>query len=175
MVDTGVEGSDAMRWESDDLINLFASCFATTYQTKLVGGGEEPSYQPAEHGAEFHQIVFTRDYFSSALHEVAHWCVAGEQRRQMIDYGYWYEPDGRDREQQHLFQQVEVEPQALELIFSDACGLSFRPSLDNLGADDSAAGSDYIDFSTAIASRAAWFRDEGLPDRAQKFLRSLQN
>src|SRR3546814_2809228 len=50
---------------------------------------------------------------------VAHWCLAGAARRRQDDYGYWYAADGRDLEQQHLFEQVEVKPQALELLFSD--------------------------------------------------------
>src|SRR3546814_12851389 len=63
---------------------------------------------------------------------VAHWCLAGAARRRQDDYGYWYAADGRDLEQQHLFEQVEVKPQALELLFSDVCGLNFCVSVDNL-------------------------------------------
>ncbi len=36
------------------------------------------------------------DFFASALHEISHWCVAGKARREQVDFGYWYCPDGRD-------------------------------------------------------------------------------
>src|SRR5690606_31386666 len=81
-----------------------------------------------------------RDYFRSALHEVAHWCVAGAERRTREDYGYWYAPDGRDATQQANFLHVEVMPQALELLFCAACGHDFRVSLDNLDGEAGESG-----------------------------------
>jgi elongation factor P hydroxylase len=80
-----------------------------------------------------HLLWYREDYFASALHEVAHWCIAGEQRRQQLDFGYWYAPDGRSPEQQGAFEAVEYKPQALEWFFSLACGYRFRLSADNLG------------------------------------------
>ncbi len=53
-------------------------------------------------------------FYASALHEIAHWCIAGENRCQQVDYGYWYEPNGRSEERQFEFEKVEVKPQALE-------------------------------------------------------------
>jgi elongation factor P hydroxylase len=100
-----------------------------------VGGGEEPEYIPATDRNSEHKIIFTRDYFASALHEVAHWCIAGEQRRLLPDYGYWYAPDGRTVDQQKKFEQVEAKPQALEWLFSRACGSPFKLSVDNLSSD----------------------------------------
>jgi elongation factor P hydroxylase len=119
--------------DSQQLITLFNEVFLGSYNTRLVGGASEPEYIPASGSDSCHQIVFTRDYSSSALHEVAHWCVAGNSRRQQHDYGYWYVPDGRSVEQQQAFEKVEVKPQALEWLFSQACGLKFRVSADNLG------------------------------------------
>lgn len=58
--------------------------------------------------------------------------IAGEQRRLLPDLGYWYAPDGRTAEQQALFEQVEIKPQAIEWLFSKAFGRKFRVSLDNL-------------------------------------------
>ena len=52
--------------------------------------------------------------------------------RLLADLGYWYAPDGRTREQQALFEQVEVKPQAIEWLFATAFGRKFRVSLDNL-------------------------------------------
>jgi elongation factor P hydroxylase len=114
---------------------LFNRTLGASYATRLVRGGEEPEYIPASDTDGFHQIVFTHDYFSSALHEMAHWCVAGEQRRLQHDYGYWYAPDGRTEQQQADFERVEVKPQALEWLFSVACGIRFRVSADNLESD----------------------------------------
>ncbi len=34
------------------------------------------------------------------------------------DLGYWYAPDGRIEEQQALFEQVEIKPQAIEWLFA---------------------------------------------------------
>ena len=53
-------------------------------------------------------------------------------RRKQVDYGYWYEPDGRDHVQQQAFEQVEVKPQALEWLMALACGVPFEVSCDNL-------------------------------------------
>lgn len=120
---------------SDVLIRLFNQTFSNSHRTRLVGGGKEPEYIPATNDIDDHRIIFTQDYFSSALHEVAHWCIAGEQRRQQVDYGYWYAPDGRTPEQQQQFEKVEVKPQAIEWLFSRSCGIRFRLSADNLTSD----------------------------------------
>ncbi|MFT6220624.1 MAG: elongation factor P hydroxylase [Candidatus Endobugula sp.] len=117
---------------SNDLIVLFEQTFLDSHCTRLVGGGEEPEYIPAIDLDSKHKIIFTHNYFASALHEIAHWCIAGEQRRQLPDYGYWYAPDGRTVNQQKNFEQVEAKPQALEWLFSRACGSPFKLSADNL-------------------------------------------
>ena len=121
--------------EADVLCSIFESCFAETMRTRLLGGGEEPLYQPAESSDDYHRIIFRSDYAASALHEVSHWCIAGERRRQQLDYGYWYEPDGRNTEQQWLFERVEAKPQALEWLFTKACGKGFQVSIDNLDGE----------------------------------------
>ena len=100
-----------------DLIVLFNECFSSDFNTRLVKGGEEPIYLPADEERSYHALFFAHGFFSSALHECSHWLIAGEQRRQLVDFGYWYEPDGRNAEQQALFQKVEVKPQALEHCF----------------------------------------------------------
>ena len=105
-----------MHHDCQDLIRLFDECFLADLNTCLLGGYPEPEYLPADASHPHHRILFTRDYFRSALHEVAHWCVAGPERRLMPDFGYWYAPDGRTAEQQRTFESVEVKPQALEMI-----------------------------------------------------------
>ncbi|WP_444944622.1 elongation factor P hydroxylase [Microbulbifer sp. ZKSA006] len=119
---------------ADRIARVFDHCFSDPngLNTRLRGGFCEPYYRPCGEGQAYHQVEFTLDYAASALHEVAHWCVAGEARRRLPDYGYWYAPDGRSAEQQAEFEQVEVKPQALEWIFARACGLKFRVSADNL-------------------------------------------
>ena len=69
-----------------------------------------PIYLPADAAHPRHRIIFARGFYASALHEpeIAHWCIAGEQRRLLelitTDYGYWYEPDGRDAITQAAFE-----------------------------------------------------------------------
>ena len=100
----------------------------------LVRGDFEPEYFPATE-TEAARIQFAHGFFNSALHEISHWSIAGEQRRLLPDLGYWYAPDDRTAEQQALFEQVEIKPQAIEWLFSKAFGRKFRVSLDNLTGD----------------------------------------
>ena len=111
----------------------------------LVRGDFEPEYFPATE-TEAARIEFAHGFFNSALHEISHWSIAGEQRRLLPDLGYWYAPDGRTAEQQALFEQVEIKPQAIEWLFSKAFGRKFRVSLDNLTGDggDGATFKDHV-------------------------------
>ena len=85
------------------LVEIFNNLFQSSYRTKLIGGADEPLYLPEGPGG-IHQVRFRKDYYASALHEIAHWCIAGVSRREMLDYGYWYEPDGRNMQQQAAFE-----------------------------------------------------------------------
>lgn len=152
-----------------DLIDLFRNTFEKTYRTHLVYGGDEPLYSPAKEPNEYHQIFFAHGYFSSALHEISHWLVAGEQRRQMVDYGYWYEPDGRNEQQQVLFEKVEIKPQAIEWILSKACGYRFQLSVDNLNQP-------YWDirpFRESILNQIKLYCEQGLPDRVLRLRQAM--
>lgn len=153
----------------DDLIRIFNNCFQNSYHTQLAYGQDEPIYLPAHDKQFYHTIFFAHGFFSSALHECAHWFLAGEQRRTLIDYGYWYMPDGRSAEQQALFQQVEVKPQALEWVLSKACGHLFRLSFDNLQGDTPEAEQ----FSIAVQKQVIVYESLGLPKRAQIFQQAL--
>jgi elongation factor P hydroxylase len=133
-----------------------------SYNTRLVGGFDEPFYRAAVNGQPA-EIRFTRDYARSALHELAHWCVAGEQRRRLDDYGYWYAPDGRDAQQQQLFFRVEVQPQAIEKHFCYALGLTFDVSVDNLNNPDI---NGLESFRQAVDGQFLQFSRDGLPTRA---------
>lgn len=138
------------------LERLFADCFEGEYDTLLRGGAEEPFYQACRAGAPA-VIHYRFDYFRSALHEIAHWCVAGEARRQQDDYGYWYAPDGRSAAQQKEFEQVEVLPQAWELLFCAAAGVAFRVSMDNLENAPAQVG----EFQHAVLERATALLESG--------------
>ena len=150
------------------LISLFNSTFED-YNTRLVLGDDEPIYIPAGDDTGYHQIVFAHGYFSSALHEIAHWCIAGEKRRQLEDYGYWYCPDGRDEAQQADFEKVEIKPQAIEWAFTEAAGRKFQVSTDNLnGAEPDREG-----FTRNVAAQRAHYNEHGFPPRAKRFIEAL--
>ncbi|NIB44408.1 elongation factor P hydroxylase [Pseudomaricurvus alkylphenolicus] len=151
------------------LTEVFNALFETSHNTILVGGASEPLYRPSQAVGEQHCIEFTQDYAASALHEIAHWCVAGEKRRQQVDYGYWYAPDGRSSRQQAEFERVEVKPQALEWMFSVAAGRSFRVSADNLEAGLGASDG----FKDAIHAQVQRYCLEGLPRRPRDYLQAL--
>ncbi|MEX1033064.1 MAG: elongation factor P hydroxylase [Cellvibrionaceae bacterium] len=148
---------------------MFDRVFGQSYNTRLQSGGEEPLYSPAPKATGWHCITFTRDYYASALHEVAHWCIAGPERRQCLDYGYWYAPDGRDRARQRAFEQAEVKPQALEWVFSRAARFGFRLSADNLDAQEGVSAS----FKRAVWLQARDYCVNGLPRRADAFASAL--
>ena len=118
--------------------NIFHDLFLKTENTILVNGlangYSEPIYLPAHNGSPA-QIVYANGFVTSALHEVAHWCHAGFERRQQVDYGYWYAGDERTQLEQAKFEQVELVPQAYEYLLSQAVGLNFSPSLDNFNVE----------------------------------------
>lgn len=161
------------RHEAHLLEELFADCFARSEQTLLCGGAAEPWYQPSSSPAEPHRLWYREDFFASALHEVAHWCIAGAARRQLPDFGYWYAPEGRDTGQQAAFEQVEVQPQALEWCFARACGYRFQVSTDNLAAERDGPA-DHGGFQRAVCARAQRYAETGLGPRAQQFFLALQ-
>lgn len=153
-----------------DLIEVFNNTFSESHNTCLQHGGAEPVYLPAGSGCSHHRIIFTHDYAASALHEIAHWLVAGKQRRLQEDYGYWYAPDGRNAEQQRAFEQVEVRPQAIEWLLSVAAGRRFRVSADNLEAGLGASET----FKRNIYQQVLAFIAEGVSQRCLGLIQALQ-
>ena len=147
------------------LEQLFEQCFYREYRTRLRGAAPEPLYQPARSSQHTHTIYYREDFFASALHEVAHWCIAGSRRRQLADYGYWYHPDGRSSAQQQQFEQAEVKPQALEWHFALACNRPFRISNDNLAAGEQ----DHARFAAAVRRQAQRYCSSSLPLRAARY------
>lgn len=118
-----------------DIITIFNNCFASSHNTILVSGADEPIYLPGDETTPFNRIVFANGFFASALHEIAHWCVAGPSRWHLVDFGYWYCPDGRDAMTQSKFEAVEIAPQSYEWMLSVAAGFPFQVSCDNLNGD----------------------------------------
>lgn len=118
------------------IVTVFAACFADhrdpDVRAQLVRGGDEPLYRPATRWRPWAEVIYARDLAASCLHEAAHWLRAGRERRQLVDYGYWYEPDGRDDAAQARFEQAEVEIQAIEWILATCAGVRFHISADNL-------------------------------------------
>ncbi|MCC5791942.1 MAG: elongation factor P hydroxylase [Legionellaceae bacterium] len=153
----------------DDLIQLFDSCFYASHNTRLQKGDSEPLYLPASDACPWHRILFAHGFFSSALHECAHWFIAGEKRRLLEDYGYWYAPDGRSASEQQAFYQVEVKPQAIEWILAQAAGYPFRISHDNLTGDTCGEQA----FLHAVCQQAQAYCQQGLPPRAKRFYEAL--
>lgn len=156
----------------NDLIELFNHCFKESENTILVRGGDEPIYLPSDCKNPHNQVIFAHGYFSSALHEISHWCIAGKERRKQVDFGYWYEPDGRTVEQQQAFEVVEVKPQAIEWIFSVAAGVKFNISADNLGGEVSPTADL---FRENVRTQAVKYLETGLPNNGQEFTQALIN
>lgn len=152
-----------------DLIRLFDATFADE-NTVLIRGDDEPVYLPADAHCPRHRVVFAHGFYASALHEIAHWCIAGRQRRQLLDYGYWYEPDGRDAEQQAAFERVEVRPQAVEWGLCLAAGFRFQVSVDNL----SGLAVDREGFQRRVYEELRRCWSGAFPPRARRFMDVLQ-
>ncbi|PWC23734.1 MULTISPECIES: elongation factor P hydroxylase [Brenneria] len=153
------------------LIDIFAACFSDEYNTRLVKGDDEPIYLPADEQAPYHRIIFAHGFYASALHEISHWCIAGEQRRLQVDFGYWYCPDGRDAQTQSRFESAEIKPQALDWLFCAAAGFPFNVSCDNLNGDGEP---DRIAFQRRVHAQVMHYLHQGIPPRPARFINALQ-
>ncbi|WP_415888533.1 elongation factor P hydroxylase [Neptuniibacter sp. SY11_33] len=154
----------------DGLITLFNQLFKTSLNTILVKGDDEPIYLPADQDNPHHRVIFAHGFYASALHEIAHWCVAGPERRKLEDFGYWYKPDGRTTAEQSEFEKVEIRPQAFEWLMSKAAGHKFNFSADNLSSDIGASDS----FKTNVLSTVYELLDDGLPERVGILVEALR-
>ena len=153
--------------EQVDWLILHFNHWFSHLNVTLVRGDFEPEYFPATDGVSA-RIQFAHGFFNSALHEISHWTIAGDKRRLLPDLGYWYAPDGRTQEQQALFEQVEIKPQAIEWLFAQAFGRKFRVSLDNL-TGEGGDGSSFKD--NVYAQMQRYFTGEAkLPRDAAHFI-----
>ncbi|EXB50750.1 hypothetical protein J540_1834 [Acinetobacter baumannii 1440422] len=162
--------SSKLESEQVDWLILHFNHWFSHHNVTLVRGEFEPEYfPPNEH--EPAKIQFAHGFFNSALHEISHWTIAGAKRRLLPDLGYWYAPDGRTKEQQDLFEQVEIKPQAIEWLFAQSFGRKFRVSLDNLTGD----GGDGRKFKDNVYAQVQrYFSGEAkLPADAARFIECI--
>ncbi|GAA5190912.1 elongation factor P hydroxylase [Ferrimonas gelatinilytica] len=150
------------------LIKLFNHGLGQATQTRLLHGQDEPLYLPADQYCPYHRIYFAHGFVASALHELAHWCQAGPARRLQVDYGYWYEADGRTAQQQQRFEAHEAKPQAIEWYLSLAWGRTFDVSADNLSLE-----TDRPAFRRAVQAAAQAYCHCGWPTRAVQLARDM--
>ncbi len=155
------------------VIQVFNQCFKTSLQTELVRGGHEPIYLPRSQYYPWDRVIFAHGFFASALHEISHWCIAGAERRKQVDFGYWYNPDGRTPEQQAEFEKVEIKPQALEWILCRSADFQFNVSIDNLSGDPHYIEQAANVFKDNIYAQVQLYLQQGLPQRAKQFSDAL--
>jgi len=152
-----------------DLITLFNDTFSDKFNTRLIKGGSEPLYSPANGQCHYHQIIFAHGFYSSGLHEISHWCIAGKERRLIEDFGYWYIPDGRNEQQQKTFEQVEIKPQAVEWALCVAAQKKFNVSADNLNGFEA----DSQSFKRDVYQQVQQYLEHGFPHCARLFIETL--
>ena len=152
-----------------DLISIFDNTFYHSHQTRLIKGDDEPVYLPADEENNYHRIIFAHGYYASGMHEIAHWLIAGEKRRLLEDYGYWYCPDGRNADQQSEFEKVEIKPQAIEWALCIAAGFKFNVSADNLNGEQPCR----VTFQTKVHEQVLAYLNTGFSDRTQALLKAL--
>lgn len=119
------------RMNDDELCHALINVLSSVLPDLIIqGGADEPFYEAPKDGKK--AILYFRDnYPRSLLHELSHFCLAGDRRRQLDDFGYWYFPCGRNAEEQLEFEKVEARPQGLEKAMCEAIGIKFSPSLDD--------------------------------------------
>lgn len=55
----------------EQLIEIFNSCFADEFNTRLIKGDDEPIYLPADAEVPYNRIVFAHGFYASAIHDFA--------------------------------------------------------------------------------------------------------
>ena len=146
------------------IAGVFNRGLGRRYETRILGGAPEPVYEPDPAGVSV--IRYRADYAASALHELAHWCIAGARRRRLEDYGYWYRPPPRSAAEQAAFLRAEVPVQALEARLAAVCGLPFQVSVDDV---DNAGGRRLLEAALAEHER----QNLPLPPRGRERLCAL--
>ena len=65
----------------EEIILIFNDSFSFRYTIRIEGGANELIYLPSNSDCKTNRLIFRNNYISSALHEVANWCLAGDERR----------------------------------------------------------------------------------------------
>ena len=158
----------------------FNATFSSAWQVRIQGGAQEPLYRPAGSACTQSRLYYREDFAASALHEIAHWCIASVARLAREDFGYVYIPPPRTSAAQDQFLALELRTQALERVFAGAAGVPFRPSYDHFPADEMSrqrAVQQAVEFSAALtaheATTHAWMRTPS-GARAAQFLAALE-
>lgn len=153
----------------EELAALFNMVFEGSEQTVLIATDDEPHYLPKGDDRLDYRIFYTRDSYTSLMHEVAHWCRAGVDRRQLPDYGYWYQAGNRLPPAQQLYVQSESKTQALEWIFCVAAGLRLQIIPENQPHSFEPSP----EFKRSIYDAALNYLRRGLSDRSERFKQTL--
>ncbi|MGB1262879.1 MAG: elongation factor P hydroxylase [Cognaticolwellia sp.] len=147
------------------LIGLFEKVFPNI---SVIGGAEEPLYIAPSVNTNA-KIYFRSNYPRSLLHEISHYCLAGERRRNLDDFGFWYSPCGRTREEQTRFELVEARPQGLEKVMCEIVGIPFSASFDDFSSGTSS------DIFLCNIEEAYLEMGENPPPTAKKALLALRH
>ncbi len=137
--------------------------------TRLVPTQQEPYYLPKNITHPWHQIFYTEHSYTSLFHEVSHWCIASLERRQQIDYGYWYQESSRDQHAQQIYLNSEAKTQALEWILCKTVNAKICVIPDNQPQSFEPS----LEFKQKIFMALQQYFAKGLPIRAQQLVDAL--
>ena len=152
--------------ELEFLTKTFHTLFAESDDpTILLGNAKEPVYLPKNSSNPYNRIYYRDNFLSSALHEICHWTIAGQARRQIVDFGYWYTDQRGSQRMQKSFLKVEIVPQALEWILTSSLDQPFFVSLDSFGDSELLP-----DFRKSVRDKALTFYNGRKPPRFEKLL-----
>lgn len=73
----------------DELCTYLISAFARIFPCLIIKGGAEEPFYAAPRMSVNAIIYFRSNYPRSLLHEMSHYCLAGDRRRKLDDFGYW--------------------------------------------------------------------------------------
>ena len=145
------------------------------YNTLLQGGFSEPFYKTFHRNEsgklQSAEIQYRENFLRSALHEISHWCIAGNERRLMDDFGYWYNEENRSESQQNEFYKVEIRPQAIEMGLCSALNIPFKISADNLNSKNLGQ---IEAFQRDVALQYEEYKKNDFPHRASEIITLLQ-
>jgi elongation factor P hydroxylase len=150
-------------------IHLFNSEFKDTEATMIAESPDEPIYLPADEINPLNRILYTKDSYTSVLHEISHWCIAGAERRKKVDYGYWYKPESQTPEEAELYKKFESKTHGIEWIFCMAAGVPFHIIPNNVAAGFEISQ----DLKEGVYAATLNYLNHGLPVHAEQFKKSL--